>query len=537
MTREKILVIDDSEAILSLLTEKVLPLEGYTAITANNGQDGLALGLTVQPDLILLDLDLPDVHGLELLRSWQAQGLHAPVIIMTGYGSENVAIEALRLGVRDYIVKPFTTEEILSSVARALMESRLRRDKENLTAALQRRVQQLSVLYSVSKAVASLLDLDALLRRIVELSISITGAEEGYLALREGKNGDLYIRVAKNLGHKDIRRLRLKVRDDTFAQVLKTGKPLRFSAADEDSTIQAGYMARALLQVPIKFKDHVIGVLSVDNQVQRRDFTADDEAMLSALADHAAIAIENARLYEALRTSEQQYRSAIESAPDALAIIGNAYCFTFANEEFARITGYTRDELIGMDFRKLIIPEQVPTMVDCYLRRQRGEAVPRCHPVTILTKQGTHKNLEIDATVCWDEDGRASTHISLRESAPQAIPDVTLVTACYEANNGVCLLDSQGCVQWANPAMLALTDSSPTELIGRPLWEVLDIAGGEDAFTTALKATALETSGQISFARPGNEAQTMQIQLTCLSRHEGAQRFLGIVSSAPENHT
>jgi len=501
MTREKILVIDDSEAILSLLTEKVLPLEGYTAITANNGQDGLALGLTVQPDLILLDLDLPDVHGLELLRSWQAQGLHAPVIIMTGYGSENVAIEALRLGVRDYIVKPFTTEEILSSVARALMESRLRRDKENLTAALQRRVQQLSVLYSVSKAVASLLDLDALLRRIVELSISITGAEEGYLALREGKNGDLYIRVAKNLGHKDIRRLRLKVRDDTFAQVLKTGKPLRFSAADEDSTIQAGYMARALLQVPIKFKDHVIGVLSVDNQVQRRDFTADDEAMLSALADHAAIAIENARLYEALRTSEQQYRSAIESAPDALAIIGNAYCFTFANEEFARITGYTRDELIGMDFRKLIIPEQVPTMVDCYLRRQRGE------------------------------------HISLRESAPQAIPDVTLVTACYEANNGVCLLDGQGCVQWANPAMLALTDSSPTELIGRPLWEVLDIAGGEDAFTTALKATALETSGQISFARPGNEAQTMQIQLTCLSRHEGAQRFLGIVSSAPENHT
>ena len=296
MSQEKILAIDDSEAILSLLRDKILPQAGYKPLTARNGRDGLALALTAQPDLILLDLELPDMSGLEIMRLWQSNGLKAPVIMMTGHGSEHVAVEALRLGVRDYIVKPFTAEEILDSVARALTESRLRRDKENLTAALQRRVQQLSVLYSAGKAVASLLDLDALLRLIVKLSISITGAEEGHLALQEGADGALYIRAAKNLGHREIRRLRLKAHGDTFEQVLKTGKPLRLSVDDKNGLAHMGYMARALLQVPIRLKDRNIGVLSVDNQVQRRDFTQEDEEMLSALADHAAVAIENARL-------------------------------------------------------------------------------------------------------------------------------------------------------------------------------------------------------------------------------------------------
>jgi two-component system NtrC family sensor kinase len=530
MTREKILVIDDSEAILSVLAEKVLLPEGYKAITANNGRDGLALALTAHPDLVLLDLDLPDLNGLEIMKDWQDQGLHFPVIILTGHGSERMAVGALRLGVRDYIVKPFTAEEILDSVARALTESRLRRDKEDLTAALQHRVQQLSVLYSAGKAVASLLEPDALLSRIVELSIAITGAEEGYLALREGEEGDLYIRATKNLGHKDIRRLRLKARDDTLDQVLETGKPLRLSTANGDSSIKIGYMARALLQVPIQLGGHVIGVLSVDNQVQRQDFTPDDEEMLSALADHAAVAIVHARLYEALRTSEQQYRSAIESSPDALAIIDNAYCFTFANAEFARITGYTRDELVSMDFRKLIAPEQMAMVDDYYLRRQRGETVPQRHQVTILTKQGTRKELEIETTVRWDENGRASTHVFLRGPQHQAIQDKTLalLTACRDTDTGLCLLDNQGRVEWANQAMLTLANSSPAELIGHPLSEALNIAGTEDALTTALEAAARGTNSQIGFAPPGGEAQAMQIQLTCLSQEE-EKHFLGVV--------
>ncbi|MCR4408645.1 MAG: response regulator, partial [Anaerolineae bacterium] len=531
MSQEKILAIDDSEAILSLLRDKVLPQAGYEPLTARNGRDGLALALTAQPDLILLDLELPDISGLEIMRLWQSKGLKAPVIMMTGHGSEHVAVEALRLGVRDYIVKPFTAEEILDSVARALTESRLRRDKENLTAALQRRVQQLSVLHSAGKAVASLLDLDALLRLIVKLSISITGAEEGQLALQEGENGTLYIRAAKNLGHKEIRRLRLKARGDTFEQVLKTGKPLRIGADEENGLVRTGYMARALLQVPIRIKDRNIGVLSVDNQVQRRDFTQEDEEMLSALADHAAVAIENARLYEALRTSEQRYRSAIESSPEALAMIGHAYRFTFANKEFARLTGYAHDELIGMDFRKLIAPEQVPMMEDYYLRRQRGETVSHRNQVTILTAQGIRKDLEMDTSVWWDENGQASMHLFLREPSTHLMQDrfTSLLAAFRDADRGMCLLDNRGYIEWANPAMLALADSPPSAMIGHPLSDVLVLVGGEKTLITALEDAARGKDAHIVFTQPDREVRPTAIQLTCLARREEESFFLGIV--------
>ncbi|MBC7249186.1 MAG: PAS domain S-box protein [Anaerolineae bacterium] len=537
MPREKILAIDDSEAILALLQTRVLPKAGYEPLIAHNGQEGLLLALTTQPDLILLDLELPDLSGLEILRTWKAKGLHVPVIMMTGHGSEQMAVEALRLGVRDYIVKPFTAEEILDSISRALAESRLRREKETLTAALQQRVQQLSVLHSAGKTVASVLDLDTLLCQIVELGVSITGADEGYLALREGENGELYIRAAKNLGHKDTRRLRLKAHGETFEQVLKTGKSLRIGLKDEEGRTRTGYMALSLLQVPIKFKERTIGVLSVNNQVQRRDFSDDDEKMLSALADQAAVAIENARLYEALRLSEQRYRSAIESSPEALAIIGNAYRFTFANAEFARLTGYRRETLVGMDFRQLIAPEQVQTLQDYYLRGQRGEEVPHHHCVTIVTAQGERKELEMHTSVCWDENGRASTHVFLREPHVQDVSSevLTLLTTLRDTDNGMCLLDAQGHVQWANAAMLALSGCSSEDMIGRPLSAVLPISGGEQNLLSALEAAAQGTSHPLTFRPQGAEQET-PIQFTCLSCREGQQRFLGIVFPRREEH-
>jgi DNA-binding response OmpR family regulator len=132
MAGETILVVDDSREIRNLLDEGVLSPMGFAVHSAEDGLAGLELASRCRPDLILLDMNMPRMSGLEMLAALRDDHLAAPAILMTAYGSENVAIEAFRLGVRDYIIKPFTDEEILGAIDRALNESRLTRAHEEL---------------------------------------------------------------------------------------------------------------------------------------------------------------------------------------------------------------------------------------------------------------------------------------------------------------------------------------------------------------------------------------------------------------------
>ncbi|MGB7539157.1 MAG: response regulator [Anaerolineales bacterium] len=132
MAGETLLIVDDSREIRTLLDENILSPMGFTVHAAPDGKAGLELAARCRPDLILLDMHMPRMSGLEMLAALRKTESAVPAILMTAYGSEDVAIEAFRLGVRDYIVKPFTSDEILRSIDRALNESRLARQKEEL---------------------------------------------------------------------------------------------------------------------------------------------------------------------------------------------------------------------------------------------------------------------------------------------------------------------------------------------------------------------------------------------------------------------
>jgi GAF domain-containing protein/DNA-binding NarL/FixJ family response regulator len=305
MAMEKILIIDDSTKIRSFLSEMLRPL-GYVVSTASDGKRGLDKALAERPDLILLDFNLPRLSGIEVLEALQKENYEVPVILMTAHGSESVAVQAFRLGVRDYLVKPFETEQILEVIEKALIESRLHRERdqlmrrlEQINQQLERRVKELNILYSVGKSVTSLLDLEKVLNRIVEAAVFVTGAEEGSLLLVDKDTGELYLRAARNLGEKFARGFRLKVEDSIAGQVVKTGKPILQSTQDRETLkVKTGYLVKSLVNVPLKAKEEVIGVLTVNNKISSKPFTDYDVHLLSALADYATIAIENARLYE-----------------------------------------------------------------------------------------------------------------------------------------------------------------------------------------------------------------------------------------------
>lgn len=312
MAGEKILVVDDRRENIVFLVNNILRPEGYEVITAMDGEKGLEKALEEKPDLIITDMRMPKMNGDQMIQALRDAGLNTPVILSTFHGSERTVIEAFRAGATDYLVKPFTMDEMLFAVKRALalraksalplaaIQPPVRAEAPGTQKLLERRLGELSTLHDIGKAVTSLLDLEEVFSRLIEAAVYLANAEEGYLMLIDRSSGELYLRAAWSHGKKHVRNFRLKVADSLTGQVVKTGKPVLLKpppSGDAEYKLKTGHLTKAMLAVPIKGMSEIIGVLSVDNIVKRAEFTEDDARQLSFLAEYAAIAIENARLY------------------------------------------------------------------------------------------------------------------------------------------------------------------------------------------------------------------------------------------------
>ncbi len=135
-TQGTILVVDDDEAIRRSL-DKILRYEGYETILAANGSQGMNLALQEDPDLILLDIKMPRIDGMEVLQTLIKQGTSSPVIMISGHGTIQTAVEATRLGAFDFIEKPLDRERLLIACRNAQEKNTLQIEN----AELQRKVE------------------------------------------------------------------------------------------------------------------------------------------------------------------------------------------------------------------------------------------------------------------------------------------------------------------------------------------------------------------------------------------------------------
>jgi class 3 adenylate cyclase/DNA-binding response OmpR family regulator len=299
-----VLVVDDSREMRDFVVRYVLEPNGFEAQEALDGVEAVRKALTGDVDLVLLDLEMPKMNGLEALDALRARGLEIPVILMTSHGSEAIAVEMFRKGVRDYVIKPFNVEEMLGAIERSLIEVRLQREKETLTTRLvqtnhqlEQRLTELNTFYQIGKSVTSLMERDQLLERIVDAAIYITGAEGGALLLHD-QNGETlreYVRRRHAEGEEQkvpARRSEVQL----AADAVRKG----------DATMTA-----AMLYGPLKVGERTIGALGVSNKVTGRFFNDHDRRLLMALADYAAIAIENARLLQQVEQAKEREKKQI----------------------------------------------------------------------------------------------------------------------------------------------------------------------------------------------------------------------------------
>lgn len=300
----RVLVIDDSSQVREFVTEYVLRPRNFHIEVAVDGADGLNKALRHGPDLILMDYEMPRLTGLEVLRLLRQSNVKIPVILMTSHGSEQVAVEVFRLGVHDYINKPFTVEQMLEAIDEALLTTRLQREKEELTQRvmltnqqLEQRVHELNVMYRIGKSITALMHPEKMLERVVDAIIFMTKAEEGALVLVEPETGQFKKHVKKRRELNNHHQPENRWRYTGHLNAAALGEPVET-------------ITENVISVPLQVGQKIVGTLSVSKSADS-PFTPHDEQLLRMVADYAAISIHNLQLMRQLHLTKEQEKRQI----------------------------------------------------------------------------------------------------------------------------------------------------------------------------------------------------------------------------------
>lgn len=358
LNASRLLIISDDLHLATLL-QNMLTDAGYYVRQSYSVIDALHIAEQVHFDLALLDLRVSgnDPQAiLEALREDMAFGRFPWIALMDADPEPHVPD-----GASGVVLLPVRAQQLLSAVSETLR--RLEALKERLTLPaematgeedvhqlLARNLLEYKTLSDITRTLNSTLDLNVVLTKVVDAATRLTYAEEGLLLLPDDDGKTLYVRAGKGIDSETARQFRVKTKDSLAGQVFNTGEPMLIAYSGWYK-VKTAYYVRSLLYVPMKVKGQVIGVLGVNNRTSDRTFTDHDRTLLEDLASHAAIAIENARLYGETVTRSMELTTLVKASEavnstlaldDVLRIIAEQLIAAM-NVEWCEITMWNKD--------------------------------------------------------------------------------------------------------------------------------------------------------------------------------------------------
>ena len=330
----RVLVVDDEAVIREILSD-FLTMEGYSVRAVESGELAVEELLARSYNLVISDLKMPNFSGLDLLEKIAQHKIDVITVIMTGFGTVETAIEAMKKGAYDYILKPFKVEEVMHVVQRGLEKQRLLHENIQLKESIN--------LYRVSEAINSSLSFDEKTAIVLETAAVELNADAVSLHLETDDDAGL-VEVQRRapyelsergaLGEVDLRELLRHF--EAEVDVLHHGQK-----ANRFFTVLPRTQLSSFVSIPLRIRGRVIGLLSAYTFAPGYKFTEGQRKMLSVIASRAAASIENARLYENLKKTFTQTIQGLARALEA------SDPYTRGHSD--RVTNYSRVIAEGID--------------------------------------------------------------------------------------------------------------------------------------------------------------------------------------------
>lgn len=342
-----ILIVDDEKSIRETLGD-IFSEEGYEVFTAGLGKEAIERAREKFINIAIVDLKLPDMDGLEVIRALKQINPQIRNVMITAYGSMDTVIKVLKEGAVDYIPKPFEVEYVGMVIRKVQHEQRVAIERDYLLKFMHIEREKLKTLLEMGLEMSNTLDLNELANFIVSRVGKITRADKCSLMLLEENNGELLIQAAKGLDEKVIKESKVKKGESVAGWVAQHAKPLLVEDIRKYphwlKVRETRYFTNSFLSLPLRGRFKLLGVLNVTDKDLGYGgiFNEEDYKFIAVLSHQIAAAIENAQLYSSLRQL---------AVTDALTGLSNhRYFYVRLEEEINRAERYKRTlSLIMLD--------------------------------------------------------------------------------------------------------------------------------------------------------------------------------------------
>ncbi len=292
-----VLIADDDKSLCSLMSKALLK-KGYRAIQAHDGRQALELYNTLHPHVVIVDVRMPVMSGLEFLEAARQNGTNIPVIVTTGFPDVETAVGSIHFGAFDYIVKPIQMEILEQKIEQALKANRLRRENAVLS--------ELASLHDITRRLSNTHDLTELLQETLDCCLELAEADSGSIQLADKNSRELVLVQQKGLsigpdavigdGHRS--------QSGTISmEVFRSGNSVLVADGKTHPHLNIPLGRpdiHSAISVPLRVMDETIGVVNLNRRNGKEPFNRVHLNTIDVLAAQAGVAINNANLYTSI---------------------------------------------------------------------------------------------------------------------------------------------------------------------------------------------------------------------------------------------